>query len=149
MSATVGDVHTFFGKGAEFDGKLTFDGSVRIDGKFSGEIHTKDTLVVGEGANVNAEISAGTVVINGTVEGNIKTTQAIDLRNTGRIRGNVETPQFSVERGSFFEGSCKMDRGSSQSKQAPMSDQLPPQLPVEIQAQMLGGGGKGEKEKRK
>jgi cytoskeletal protein CcmA (bactofilin family) len=145
MAATVGDVHTFFGKGAEFDGKLTFDGSVRIDGKFTGEIHTKDTLVVGEGANVNAEISAGTVVINGTVEGNIRTTQSVDLRHTGKIRGNVETPSLSVERGSFFEGSCKMDKNAG--SRPAVSDQLPPSLPVEIQAQMLGG--KQEKEKRK
>ena len=51
-----GDVHTLLGKGSEFEGKLTFEGQVRIDGKFSGQIFTKDTLVIGEGARVNAEI---------------------------------------------------------------------------------------------
>ncbi len=64
-----GDVHTLLGKGSEFEGKLTFEGQVRIDGKFSGQIFTKDTLVIGEGARVNAEINAGTVIVNGAGRG--------------------------------------------------------------------------------
>ena len=72
-------MHTLLGKGSEFEGKLTFEGQVRIDGKFTGQIFTKDTLVIGDGARVNAEINAGTVIINGTVEGNITATQLIEL----------------------------------------------------------------------
>jgi cytoskeletal protein CcmA (bactofilin family) len=71
-----GDIHTLIGKGSEFDGKLSFEGQVRIDGKFTGQIHTKDVLVIGEGARVQAEITAGTVIINGIVEGNIRAMQA-------------------------------------------------------------------------
>ena len=74
-STRPGEVHTLLGKGSEFEGKLTFEGQVRIDGKFSGQIFTKDTLVIGDGAKVNAEIQAGTVIVNGTVEGNIKATR--------------------------------------------------------------------------
>jgi len=104
-----GDVHTLLGKGSEFDGKLTFEGQVRIDGKFSGQIFTKDTLVIGEGARVNAEINAGTVVVNGQVEGNIRATQLIELHNPGRVKGNLETPSLSIDKGVMFEGSCKME----------------------------------------
>ena len=67
-----GEVHTLLGKGSEFEGKLTFEGQVRIDGKFNGQIITKDVLVIGDGARVKAEINAGTVIINGTVEGNVR-----------------------------------------------------------------------------
>jgi len=104
-----GDVHTLLGKGSEFDGKLTFEGQVRIDGKFSGQIFTKDTLVIGEGAKVNAEINAGTVIVNGQVEGNIRATQSIELHNPGRVKGNLETPSLSVDKGVMFEGGCKME----------------------------------------
>src|SRR6188472_357637 len=79
MVARPGEVHTLLGKGSEFEGKLTFEGQVRIDGKFTGQIQTKDVLVIGEGARVSAEIVAGTVIINGIVEGNVKATQSVEL----------------------------------------------------------------------
>lgn len=125
-----GDVHTLLGKGSEFDGKLTFEGQVRIDGKFSGQIFTKDTLVVGEGARVNAEINAGTVIVNGVVEGNIRATQLIELHTPGRVKGNLETPSLSIDKGVMFEGSCKMDgaKGGT-STPTPLSSSAPPELP--------------------
>ncbi|HSP79945.1 MAG TPA: polymer-forming cytoskeletal protein [Myxococcaceae bacterium] len=104
-----GEVHTLLGKGSEFEGKLTFEGQVRIDGKFSGQIFTKDVLVVGEGARVLAEVNAGTVIVNGTVEGNVRATQLVELHAPGRVKGNIETPALIMDRGVIFEGSCKME----------------------------------------
>ncbi|MBU8897240.1 hypothetical protein DRW03_17430 [Corallococcus sp. H22C18031201] len=109
VSTRPGEVHTLLGKGSEFEGKLTFEGQVRIDGKFQGQIVTKDVLVIGDGARVNAEIQAGTVIINGTVEGNVKATTLIELKQPGRIKGNLETPALSMDRGVIFEGSLKME----------------------------------------
>jgi len=125
-----GDVHTLLGKGSEFDGKLTFEGQVRIDGKFSGQIFTTDTLVIGEGARVNAEINAGTVIVNGVVEGNIRATQLIELHTPGRVKGNMETPALSIDKGVMFEGSCKMEgaKGGSVTP-TPLSAAAPPELP--------------------
>src|SRR6188472_2147689 len=108
-----GDIHTLIGKGSEFEGKLTFEGQVRIDGKFTGQIQTKDVLVVGEGARVNAEIFAGTVIINGHVEGNVKATQSVELHQPGRLKGNIETPSLSIDKGVIFEGACKMEAGGA------------------------------------
>jgi len=125
-----GDVHTLLGKGSEFEGKLTFEGQVRIDGKFSGQIFTKDTLVIGEGARVNAEINAGTVIVNGVVEGNIRATQLIELHTPGRVKGNMETPSLSVDKGVMFEGSCKMESmGKGSPTPTPLSSAAPPELP--------------------
>src|SRR3954453_22625357 len=103
-----GDMHTLLGTGSEFEGKLSFEGQVRIDGKFSGQVFTKDTLVIGEGARVSAEIHAGTVVVNGVVEGNIHATQVIELHHPARVKGNIETPALQMDKGVIFEGSCKM-----------------------------------------
>jgi len=107
--ARPGEVHTLLGKGSEFEGKLTFEGQVRIDGKFSGQIFTKDTLVIGDGARVTAEINAGTVIINGQVEGNIRAAQMIELHQPGRVKGNLETPSLSMDKGVIFEGTLKME----------------------------------------
>jgi cytoskeletal protein CcmA (bactofilin family) len=104
-----GEVHTLLGKGSEFEGKLTFEGQVRIDGKFNGQIFTKDVLVVGDGARVQAEINAGTVIINGTVEGNVKATQLVELHAPARVKGSLETPALTVDRGVVFEGTTKME----------------------------------------
>jgi cytoskeletal protein CcmA (bactofilin family) len=125
-----GDVHTLLGKGSEFEGKLTFEGQVRIDGKFSGQIFTKDTLVIGEGARVNAEVNAGTVIVNGLVEGNIRATQHIELHTPGRVKGNLETPSLSIDKGVMFEGSCKMESaGKSTATPTSLSAAAPPDLP--------------------
>ena len=107
--ARPGEVHTLLGKGSEFEGKLTFEGQVRIDGKFSGQIFTKDVLVIGDGARVQAEINAGTVIINGTVEGNVRATQLIELHQPGRVKGNLECPALQMDKGVIFEGSLKME----------------------------------------
>jgi cytoskeletal protein CcmA (bactofilin family) len=109
VSTRAGEVHTLLGKGSEFEGKLTFEGQVRIDGKFNGQIVTKDVLVIGDGARVNAEIQAGTVIINGLVEGNVRATSIIEVHQPGRIKGNLETPALAMDRGVIFEGTCKME----------------------------------------
>lgn len=109
VSVRAGDVHTLLGKGSEFEGKLSFEGQVRIDGKYSGQIATKDTLVIGEGAKVNAEIQAGTVIVNGTVEGNIRATTMVELHPPARVKGSIESPALSIDKGVIFEGTCKME----------------------------------------
>lgn len=120
VSTKVGDVHTILGPGSEFEGKLTFEGEVRIDGKFSGQIATKDKLVVGERAKVTAEISAGTAVVNGTVEGNIKASSVVELSATARVKGSIEAPSLQVTRGAIFDGNCKMENlGGKQAAAAP------------------------------
>jgi len=117
-----GDLNALLGKGSEFEGKLTFEGTVRIDGKFSGEIHTNDVLVIGEGARVQAEINAGSVVINGEVQGNIRAKTSIELHPPAKVRGNLEAPSLSIDKGVMFEGTCKME-GLTQgaAKPAPMT----------------------------
>ena len=104
-----GDLNALLGRGSEFDGKLTFEGTVRIDGKFNGTIVTSDVLVVGEGAKVSAEITCGTIIIHGEVTGNVKARVAVEMHAPARVRGNVETPALMIEKGVLFEGQTKMD----------------------------------------
>ncbi len=109
MVPRTGDVNAVLGRGSEFEGKLTFEGTVRIDGKFTGEIFTKDNLVIGEGAKVSAEITAGSVTVSGEVAGNVRSTNSIELLRTARVKGNLETPSLMIEKGVIFEGGCKME----------------------------------------
>lgn len=96
------------GPGAEFDGRLTFRGTVRIDAKFTGSIMTNDVLVVGEHARIDAEITCGTVVVHGEVNGNVRATNAVELRRTARLRGDVTAASIAVDKGAVLQGSVKM-----------------------------------------
>ena len=96
------------GAGAEFEGKLTFAGTVRIDARFKGTIVTNDVLVVGDRARIDADITCGTVIVHGEVNGNIRAKDAVELHAPARVRGDVETPSFSLEKGVVFQGQTTM-----------------------------------------
>jgi len=108
-SASGGELNALLGKGSEFEGKLAFEGKVRIDGTFTGEIATNDLLQVGDGAKVQAEISCGTIIVEGDVTGNITATQAVELRRPAKVRGDITTPSLVIEKGVVFEGKSHME----------------------------------------
>ncbi|HVR88596.1 MAG TPA: polymer-forming cytoskeletal protein [Candidatus Limnocylindria bacterium] len=108
-----GALNALLGRGSEFDGKLNFEGTVRIDGTFTGEITTNDMLVIGEGAKVAADITCGSVVVNGEVTGNIKASESVELHKPARVKGDITTPSLVVDKGVVFDGSSKMDSAGS------------------------------------
>ena len=122
VPSSPGDLNALLGRGSEFEGKLTFEGTVRIDGKFTGTIITNDVLVIGEGAKVSAEITCGTVIVHGEIVGNLKAKTAVELHHPGKMKGNIDTPSLMIEKGVVFEGQCKMEgaeKGSSSSAARP------------------------------
>jgi cytoskeletal protein CcmA (bactofilin family) len=107
------ELNALLGKGSEFDGKLAFEGTVRIDGNFTGEITTSDTLIVGEGARVQAEVTCGAVVVHGEIIGNVKASQSVELHRPARLKGDVITPSLMIEKGVMFEGRAQMEQAAS------------------------------------
>ena len=104
------DITTLLGPGTQFEGKLHFEGRVRIDGVFKGEVRSDDTLIIGEGAEVHAEIDVATVIVRGgTVHGNVRASQSLEIHAPGRLIGNIHSPSIFIERGVEFQGSCRMD----------------------------------------
>ena len=108
MPAT--EITALLGKGTRFEGKLHFEGRVRIDGVFKGEIKSDDTLIIGEGAEVHAEIDVATVIVKGgIVHGNIRAKTSLELHAPGKLVGNIQSPSLFIDRGVEFQGSCRMD----------------------------------------
>jgi cytoskeletal protein CcmA (bactofilin family) len=103
--------------GCEFEGKLCFQGTVRIGGTFRGEIFTPDTLIIGEGARVDAQIEAGIIIISGEVNGSLRAKHRVEIHRPAVFRGDILTPSLSVDEGVIFEGSSKM----AHSQKAPAS----------------------------
>lgn len=106
------EITAFLGKETVFEGKMTFQGVFRLDGKFDGEIFQSGTLIVGETGRVKARIGLHAIVIHGLVEGEIEAAGRVEIHSTGRFYGNLFTPVLVVHEGGFFEGQCKMERVS-------------------------------------
>jgi cytoskeletal protein CcmA (bactofilin family) len=133
--AALGEITTLLGRGASFEGKLTFEGTVRIDGRFRGEVFTDDVLVIGEGAIVEAEIDVGEIIIQGTVVGNIKAKRSIEIHAPGRVKGDVHTPSLQIDKGVIFEGRSFMEGATGGPKPQPQGGgggQPKPAVPMPV-----------------
>jgi cytoskeletal protein CcmA (bactofilin family) len=111
-AATKADLSAYIDESSEIDGKYTFSGTVMLNGKFTGEISSSDTLIIGEKGVVNASVHAGVVLVNGEVRGNILGGERVELRGSAKVYGDVEAPVVVVEEGVLFEGHCRMTKGS-------------------------------------
>ena len=102
------EFYTFLGKGVDFKGKAQFEGTVRVDGNFEGEITIDDTLIIGETAIIKGTINGGTIVSSGRIEGVITANTKIQLLKPAVLIGDVHTPTFGMEEGVYFQGECDM-----------------------------------------
>ncbi|MGH0038036.1 MAG: bactofilin family protein [Myxococcota bacterium] len=114
-SAGPGNLTAFIDQGSEFEGKLSFKDTVRIDGRFSGEISSENTLIVGESGEIEATITSTNVVVSGTVIGDIQASRQIILHKTAQVEGNLQTPSFVVEEGAVLNGNLTMSGGNARS----------------------------------
>jgi cytoskeletal protein CcmA (bactofilin family) len=102
------EINAFLGRDTEFEGKFSFTGAVRVDGKISGEIFSNGTLIVGESAVIKAQIHVAHIIISGEVHGDILAEKKIEITVPGKLFGNIKTPKLVLEEGVIFEGNCKM-----------------------------------------
>lgn len=102
------DIKAFLGPGSKFEGKLSFDEMVRLDGSFTGEINSSDTLIVGDTAVIEGEIAVGALVLSGRFNGNIKASNRVELRAPAKVEGTIEAPILLIEENVIFNGQVKM-----------------------------------------
>jgi cytoskeletal protein CcmA (bactofilin family) len=108
------DLSAYIDEASEIQGKFTFSGTVMMNGKLTGEIVSRDTLIIGEKGVIHASIQAGVVLVSGEVRGNILGTERVELRGSARVYGDVEAPVVVVEEGVLFEGHCRMTKGRAE-----------------------------------
>jgi cytoskeletal protein CcmA (bactofilin family) len=101
--------HTLLGKSTNFDGKLTFNGTVRLEGRFRGEVDGKNgTLIIGEHGVIDASILVSTVIVSGEVKGDIHAEDRIEIHPPARVFGDITAPTIVIDEGVVFQGSCTM-----------------------------------------
>lgn len=108
------EVSALLGSETECEGKLSFEGAVRVDGKFSGEISSEGTLIIGEKAVVKAEVRAGIVLVYGETQGKLVAKERLEAYAPARILGDIQTPILVFGEGVIFQGSSQM--GESKEK---------------------------------
>ncbi len=112
------NLSAFIDQGSEFEGKLTFKDTVRIDGRFRGEISSENTLIVGESGAIEATIRSNTVVVSGTVEGDIIAGHQVLLHKTAKVHGDMTSPSLIIEEGAVFNGQISMGRSEAKAASA-------------------------------
>ena len=108
MSQGKGGISAIIEEGCKFEGNLSFNGVARIAGIVNGSIFSNDTVIVSEGAVINADINANVILISGTVKGNVKASSRVEIIKPARFEGTITTPSLIVEEGVIFHGTTKM-----------------------------------------
>jgi cytoskeletal protein CcmA (bactofilin family) len=103
------EISGYLGKETVFEGKMTFEGVFRLDGRFEGQIFDSGTLIVGETAVVKGKIGVNSIIINGLLEGEVNAKGRTEIHSTGKFYGNIVTPVLTINEGGIFEGHCKME----------------------------------------
>jgi cytoskeletal protein CcmA (bactofilin family) len=118
------EITAFLGKGTEFKGILSFEGTIRVDGNVNGEVVSKDTLIAGDGAILQGEITVGTIISSGKIMGNINASQKVHILAPGNIQGTIRTPKLIIEEGVIFDGKCEMavEKKTSDQKVVALND---------------------------
>lgn len=105
-----GEICALIEEGCQFEGNLSLNGTARIAGKVKGFIYSNDTLIISEGAFVDAEIVGHTILISGTVKGEVKASSRVEMKRPARFEGNVICPNLTVEEGVVFHGTTLMKK---------------------------------------
>ncbi len=114
-----GDIKAFLGSGCQFEGTLNFEEIVRLDGIFTGKITSKDALIIGPDAHINADIDVGHLVLSGKFKGDIRASLKVELRVPAQVEGNIYTPSISIEEGVQINGSIRMSEPDKPSSEKP------------------------------
>ena len=123
-------IDTLIGEHSSFKGELNFEGAVRIDGKFEGNLRSKKdgTLIISESAQVVGEIDVPNLILHGDVRGNARASKSLQIGVKGRLNGDVEYAIITMTEGATINGRCSRISDSKESAQAPASMPKAPKM---------------------
>jgi len=108
----VGELQALLGPGAQFEGTLVFQGRIRIEGRFKGDIRSADVLILGASADVEADIDVGALIVRGgSLRGTVRAAQTVEIYAPANVQADIDAPQVFLEKGAVFEGQCTMGSG--------------------------------------
>ena len=126
-----GQINGFIGKGMSVDGNLSFEGTVTVEGHFTGNVTSGGVLIVGDGGVVDGDVNVDSVIVHGEVKGTINAKTRVELNKPGKVRGDILTPNLIICEGVLFEGNCNMSGNVSQLNSYKEAQESSPESTVE------------------
>jgi cytoskeletal protein CcmA (bactofilin family) len=108
MKQNLEEISVFLGKNSVFEGKMTFEGVFRVDGKVEGEIFHSGTLIMSETGVIKGKVEVDTLILNGILEGEVNAKERVEIHSRGKLYGTILTPVLVIQDGGILEGNCKM-----------------------------------------
>ncbi|MFZ5906890.1 MAG: bactofilin family protein [Nitrospirota bacterium] len=105
-------LESFVGTNSAFRGNIEAKGTLRIDGKLEGNVQA-DWVILGEKSSVKGDISARGIIVGGTVDGNLRAKEIIEIKAKGRVTGDTVTAKLTISEGGIFDGRSTMAREES------------------------------------
>lgn len=102
--ASIDGSESLIGKGCRFEGNFACVGMLRIEGECVGAISVTGSLVIAQGARVEAEIEADDVIIAGSAKGKITARHSVILASTSRVKADISARGFTLEDGGLYSG---------------------------------------------
>jgi cytoskeletal protein CcmA (bactofilin family) len=103
-----GELSTILGKSSVFEGNISVEHSLRVDGKVIGDIKTPDTLVVGKEGEIVGNVSIKSLILGGKLHGKVLSSSKVVLESQSEFRGEINTLKIVIDEGAVFEGKCSM-----------------------------------------
>ena len=135
------------GKSVVIKGELSGSEDLTIEGQVEGKIELRqNVLTIGPNAKIKATVIAKTIVVEGSVQGNVTATERIDIRDKGSVEGDLSSPRVAIADGAHFRGSIDMQQapkaGDKPAEVRPAATSAPvaPQAPAASQPAPAGVG---------
>lgn len=108
MAESSPEYGTILGPDAKFKGDLTFDSAAKVLGHIEGSIKSKGKVLIADGSKCKASVTAKEVAIEGFIEGNVEATERVEVKNNGRISGDIVASRMSMADGAAIEGHVRI-----------------------------------------
>ena len=126
MSEPLSTERTFFSAGTKIEGTLELDGEVKLEGQIKGKVSGTGLIIIGEHANLQADVYAPSILVHGVVRGEIHATDRLELHRTARVKGMIQAARIRIDEGAAFEGECRMGSSKEPSRDSAKSEEKRP-----------------------
>lgn len=97
---------TIIGADVQIKGEISYEGTMKVEGKIEGKISSKGRLALSKGGQITADVVVGNVSLDGSFKGNVTAAERIELTSSANVLGDIRSPKLIIAEGATFVGNC-------------------------------------------